>query len=481
VAAVKETLEHELKLEADRSFVLPELAGRALPRRTFTSTYHDTADHRLARSGVTLRRRVENRRGLWQLKLPRGDARLELEIPGPPRDVPPEMAEPLAAYARGHVLEPVAVLRTQRTGIRTDATAGAVAEVTIDVVSVMADRRTIRSFRELEVELLEGDEKGLRKIAKALRVAGAYDGDGRPKLFQALDLEGPVERPTPGRDASPAEHLQAMLEAQYRAVVAHDAGTRAGRDAEELHQMRVATRRLRAFLRAGRPLLDADWAEELRLELKWLGGMLGPVRDMDVLVAHLRDDAKTLEPAERRTLGRVFGHLDAARTDARSAMLEALGSERYFRLLDRLEESVASPRLGADQRPLEDLAAAEFRRLRKAARALAEDPPDDALHDLRIRGKRARYAAELAEPVAGKAATRFIQQAKAFQDVLGEHQDAVVAEQRLRGLLGETGGATTGFAIGRLVERQRERKRRARADFPAAWRELKRAGREAWS
>jgi CHAD domain-containing protein len=391
------------------------------------------------------------------------------------------MAEPLAAYARGHALQPVAVLRTRRSGVRTDATAGAVAEVTIDVVSLIADRRTVRSFRELEIELLEGDEKGLRKIAKALRVAGAYDGDGRPKLFQALDLERPAERPTPGRDASPAEHLQAMLEAQYREVVAHDAGTRAGRDPEELHQMRVATRRLRAFLRAGRPLLDPEWAEELRLELKWLGGALGPVRDLDVLVAHLRESTQGLDPVERRAAGRVFGRLDDARADARGAMLEAISSERYYRLLDRLEESVASPRLGPDQRPLEDIAAAEFRRLRKAVRALDEEPSDDALHDLRIRGKRARYAAELAEAVAGKAATRFIRKAKAFQDVLGEHQDAVVAEERLRESLGELGGATTAFAVGRLVERQRERKRESRAAFAKAWQQLERSGREAWS
>jgi CHAD domain-containing protein len=272
-----------------------------------------------------------------------------------------------------------------------------------------------------------------------------------------------------------------MLETQYQAIVAHDAGTRIGRDPEELHQMRVATRRLRAFLRTGRPLLDADWVEALRLELRWLGGVLGPVRDLDVLIAHLRSDAQALDPGERRVLGRVFHKLEGALTDARSSMLEALDSDRYMTLLDRLEEAVGSPKLGPDQQPLQDLAAREFRKLRKAARTLAPDPPDDALHELRIRGKRARYAAELAEPVAGKPAARFLRDAKTFQDVLGEHQDAVVAEQHLRTVFGEVGGATTGFAIGQLVERQRERKRDARAALPKAWRRLKRSGRQAWS
>ncbi len=315
-----EHLERELKLSVDGSFRLPELPGTALPDRTFTSTYHDTPDYRLARSSVTLRRRVENRRGLWQLKLPRGADRLELELPGPPSEVPSEMAELLAAYARGHALQPVAVLRTKRSGIRTDAATGAVADVTIDVVSVMADRKIIRSFRELEVELVEGDREGARRSSARRSVAsGAGEGDGRAKLFQALDLERPAERPAPGRDASPAEHLQAMLETQYRAIVAHDAGTRLGRDPEELHKMRVATRRLRAFLRTGRPLLDADWAEALRLELRWLGGVLGPVRDLDVLIDHLRSDAHALDPGERRVLGRVFHQLEDAR-DGRSQL-----------------------------------------------------------------------------------------------------------------------------------------------------------------
>jgi CHAD domain-containing protein len=478
---IRQTVERELKLGADRAFVLPELPGDALPERAFTSTYHDTVDHRLARAGVTLRRRVESRKGLWQLKLPRGVARLELELPGPPVAPPEQLLELLTAYRRGAELVPVAVLRTRRSGLRTAPQAGAVAEVTVDAVSVSIDRRTVRAFRELEVELLEGDEKGLKRIGKALRAAGAVEGDARPKLFQALDLEPPATPAPPAKSAPPHEHLQAMLGAQYRAVLAHDPGTRLGTDPEDLHQMRVATRRLRAFLRAGLPLLEPEWAESLRLELGWLGGALGPVRDLDVLAEHLESDATKLERQEQRALKRVFAHLAGERGAARATLLEALRSERYLRLLDRLEDAAREPKRGVDEPPLRDLAAAEFRRLRKAARALDPDPPDDDLHDLRIRGKRARYAAELAETSTGKPTTRFIQEAKAFQDVLGEHQDAAVADTRVRGLLRELGGPATAFAIGRLVERQGERKRAARAAFPAAWKRLERRGREAWS
>jgi CHAD domain-containing protein len=161
-------------------------------------------------------------------------------------------------------------------------------------------------------------------------------------------------------------------------------------------------------------------------------------------------------------------------------MLEALGSERYLALLDRLDEAVASPAFAPVERPLSELATTEFQKLRKAVRKLDADPSDEQLHDLRIHGKRARYTAELTEAATGKATTRFIREAKAFQDVLGEHQDAVVAEDRLRALLGELGGSATGFSIGRLVERQRERRRDARAAFPKAWKRLARRGRDAW-
>ena len=79
--AIRETREREIKLRAGEDFTLPELGGEPIEPRLFVSTYHDTADHRLARRGVTLRHRVENGRGLWQLKLPAGPARLELEKP----------------------------------------------------------------------------------------------------------------------------------------------------------------------------------------------------------------------------------------------------------------------------------------------------------------------------------------------------------------------------------------------------------------
>jgi CHAD domain-containing protein len=480
VPGLEETLEREVKLTAERGFRLPDLPGTPLEARVFTSTYFDTEAHRLAAAGVTLRRRVEGGRGVWQLKLPRGAARLELEAPGGPAAPPPDMLDLLTAYRRGRPLQPVAKLRTHRSGVRVTNGGGPVADVTIDLVAIMTGRRIARSFREIEAELVDGSERALRRIEKVLRDAGARDGDGRPKVFQALDLEPPAEIATPAPEAPASEHLTAMLRRQERAILAHDPGTRLGTDPEQLHQMRVATRRLRAYLRAAHSLVDAEWAESLRAELAWLGGALGPVRDLDVLLEHLRADTSGLEPREQRALRRIFDVIEDERRSARQTLLEALRSERYLELLDRLELAVAEPALVESEATVIDIAAHEFKRLRRHVKRLGPSPTDDELHDLRIRGKRARYAAELAEAGAGKRATRYIREARAFQDVLGDHQDAAVAEARIRTALTKLGGEALAFAAGRLVERQEARRRAARAAFPDAWARLERRGKAAW-
>jgi CHAD domain-containing protein len=477
---MNETLERELKLDPGRDFSVSDLPGEPLPARTFSSTYWDTDDLRLARAGVTLRRRVEGPAELWQLKLPRGASRLELELAGGPGEPPQALRDLVAGLARGRTLSPVATLETTRTGVLAADRGAPVAEVTLDEVSVTGPGGLASAFRELEAELVDGaDERALARLGRRLRAAGAAAGDGRPKLLRVLGVDG-APPPQPPPQAPAAEHLQSAFRTQYERALAHDPGTRHGGDAEDLHQLRVATRRMRAFLRAAAPLLDPAWADGLRAELAWAGGALGPVRDLDVLLEHLRADAASLGADDERPLRRLFVRLEGEREAARAVLLEAMAGERWLALLDALEAAGEAPRVVADG-SLAEIAAREFARLRKAVKALPADPPDDELHATRIRGKRARYAAELAEPAAGKAATRFIAAAKAFQDVVGEHQDAVVAEARLRALVALGGGSRAAFAAGRLVERQRARKAAARAAFPAAWRALDRAGRRAWT
>ncbi len=243
-------------------------------------------------------------------------------------------------------------------------------------------------------------------------------------------------------------------------LLAHDPGTRLGTDPEELHQLRVATRRLRAFLRAGHDLLDPVSAEPLQQELRWLGGALGPLRDFDVLVERMAVEARSLgldEPQGRK----LVRSLERSRRSARRRLLTALDSPRYFELLDLLERPFTTV---ADEPGLDEIHAVEHRRLRKSVRALSVDSADEALHAVRIRVKRARYAAELAD------AKPYVQAAKRLQDVLGEHQDAVVATAKLRSLVRRM--PDTAIAAGRLIDREQQRARQSRDAWRAAWKRL---------
>jgi CHAD domain-containing protein len=276
----------------------------------------------------------------------------------------------------------------------------------------------------------------------------------------------------------PAVHVRARLDEQLRALLEHDPVAREGSDPEGVHQMRVTVRRLRAALKAEGASLGPA-ADELQAELKWLGGVLGPVRDLDVQLDHLRGLAADFEPAERDAVERLLLGLRAARRKARQRLLGALKSSRYTALLEALAAAARSEVPAGDEVPasrkaraggLIELIKRPYRKLRRAASALDEDPPDDDLHALRIQGKRLRYAAELAVPTGGKPVRKLIKATKEFQDLLGDHQDAVVAEQEVRRLLTELEDPVpldVGVAAGRLVERERTR----RADCRARWRD----------
>jgi CHAD domain-containing protein len=126
---------------------------------------------------------------------------------------------------------------------------------------------------------------------------------------------------------------------------------------------------------------------------------------------------------------------------------------------------------------LEPIAAALFDKLRKEARALPADPSDIELHGLRKTAKKARYAAELAAAEGGRRIEKTIDALKDLQDVIGAHQDAVVAEERLRALA----KARTALAAGRLIERERGRRRSARDAYPAVLDEALSRGRKAFA
>lgn len=277
---------------------------------------------------------------------------------------------------------------------------------------------------------------------------------------------------------SAAAHVLAMMRVQHRLLAAHEPGARRGTDPEELHRMRTAARRLRATMRAMRSLLGPPF-EPLERELDWLGTVLGQVRDVDVLRAHLRAELRPLDGAAATAVRRVLARLETERTRARAGALAALASPRYARLRDGLREALRRPRLASADVSLAGVARRQFKKLSKAVHALPGTPSNRQLHAVRIRVKRARYAAELAEATVDRRGRRFLRKAAALQDILGEHQDAVVAEQRLRQLT-RTARGGGGPAVRRLLERQRGRCRAAWAAFQDQWPKLERRGRQAW-
>ena len=198
----------------------------------------------------------------------------------------------------------------------------------------------------------------------------------------------------PGSGATTLERIRHLLEAQLRELLRNDPGLRLGDEPEDLHRFRVATRRTRAIVRATRQLLD-DTLAPLAAELKWLAGVLGPVRDYDVLLASLRRQVRALGPDEGAGEA-IVAMLEDERAGLYDELLAALEDERYFALLDTFEAQVAlcpmldAPRSATDRRE----AAAQARQ--RAARRLPAEPRDEELHELRIRAKRARYSAELA-------------------------------------------------------------------------------------
>jgi CHAD domain-containing protein len=287
----------------------------------------------------------------------------------------------------------------------------------------------------------------------------------------------------------PAQHVRAALDLRLRALLNHDPGTRSGADIEDLHQMRVAVRRMRAALKAARPLLDSAWADGLRAELGWLGRALGPVRDLDVMLLRLHGEIASLPERERAAGGVLVDSLEGEHAAARALMLAALEAPRYTALLERLADAIRlplpTPSATRAQPELVDLVRAEAHRMRRAVEKAGEDPPDAVLHELRIFAKRVRYTGELVEPGLraqarqsrseagqGRAVKRLLAATAQLQEVLGDHQDACVAEQRIRELLdslGELPDAHVVFVAGRLVERERARAEHKRAEWPSAW------------
>jgi CHAD domain-containing protein len=472
--------EHELKLTIASGFHLPQLPGTPLPSQQLISTYYDTADYDLAHAKITLRHRIERGKKSWQLKIPLGDDRQEVEVAGDQTDPPAPLRSLLILHLGPRKLMPVVTLRVWRRRFLVRHGRIPVAEIALDTVSVDKNGRTTQRFRELEIEQRQGDEAAFRSLERQIRKAGASGHDGRPKLFRALSLPVPTSPVPPGSEAPVVEHLKWALAHHVGWLLAHDPGTRLGAEIESLHQMRVATRRLRAVLHAARPVLLRTWATSLEQELDWLSELLGPARDLDVQISYFTDESTALDARDRKLLAQFIAHLRIQREAVQQMVLGELMSARYLELIRRLQQAARDPSMVESHMRVRNLAKREFKKLRKVIHRLGPSPSDAQIHKVRIKTKRARYAAELARSSVGKPATRFIKSARTVQDLLGIHQDAIQAELHIRQFLKYSTSVRAGFLAGRMAERQRHRRQRVRKDMKPLLKRLLKRGKKVW-
>jgi CHAD domain-containing protein len=282
-----------------------------------------------------------------------------------------------------------------------------------------------------------------------------------------------------GEGATALDVVRSALAGSTIKLVSEDPIVRLGEDPEGVHRTRVAARRLRSDLRTFLPLLDRDWAEALRDELTWLGRLLGPVRDAEVLGARLEDDVGDMIGLERASAKVLLDGLETDRLGARRRLLKGLRSRRYEELVARLVGAAREPVApdGRAERPavsVGSLMKRPWAKLSRSAAALGSGSSDGARHATRIETKRVRYGAEALIPVFGKRAARFAAAAEALQEVLGEHQDAVVASAWLADRGMEVDDQAVAFTAGRLAELEVAARDRAREAWPNAWRRLER-------
>ncbi|MGI5205239.1 CHAD domain-containing protein [Spirillospora sp. CA-108201] len=483
-------LEIEQKYDAPAGFVLPDLDGLTgvasvgEPEvRELHATYFDTADLRLAANKITLRRRRGGPDAGWHLKMPAGqDGKHEFRAPlGRPLLVPARLAGLVAAHTRGAELRPVATLETRRTVVRLLGADGeALAEVADDLVTGRGREAEPERWREIEVELGTGTPELLKAAGKRLRKAGAKRsksasklarllGDGVAPSQAARQRAGARSRITAATSNGKApaittgEVVLAYLAEQVEAVLRFDPGARLGED-DAVHRMRVAVRRTRSVLRSYRPVLDAERTAPLGPELRWVAQSLGQVRDLEVLRMRFAGaPAFLLEDLERHERA-AYRHLNSALRDP-----------RYFALLDDLDRLVADPPLAAvaGKKARKELPALVTRAWDRMAGDYASirtsADPDLARHETRKAAKRARYAAELAVPVLGAAAKRVVKDARRIQEVLGAHQDAVIAMEHLERAAGRARTTADAFAVGVLYGREQAEAERARDLLGTTW------------
>jgi len=464
------------------------------------AVYHDTAALTLFRWGITLRHRAGGGDEGWHMKLPvagaDGSTRDEMHLPldaGEIGSVPGPFVEVIAPLLREQPLVPVVTLSTERTpSIVLNVEGRAIAEIVDDTVSVLHERRIVSVFREVEIEALDSsDPEALHAIESVVDFLIA-EGAEPSSISKAASALGPRTSappdvpalPFPGKSDLAVDAIRAVLSQHVRHLLMADVGVR--RDLpDSVHQMRVAARRLRSAFATFAPLLESADAESLREELKWIASELGGIRDTEVMLARLDEHARALDdPIDAaRARAAIDPFLSRRLTAARSSALAALRSDRHQQLVDDLIGAAIDP-------PVTDLAyqpcsavllplvARTWRRLDRAIDKLDLASDSAPWHAARIKAKRARYAAESVSGVFGRKMDRFADRLADVTELLGDHQDAHVAQTIIRELAAhsETDGAT-GMSLGLLYEYESEEEILDRLRFMTMWPKARRDAR----
>jgi inorganic triphosphatase YgiF len=466
------------------------------------SLYLDTAELALTRQGIALRLRRCGRRWeatvKWEGRSEREiHERPELTVPlrGRPR-IPfelnqPELFEHLAARVAGRPLRTVLVTDIRRT--RLNVTTADSASEAAPLVEIALDRVYLHGtepdepetrYYEIEIERLGGQRKDVVQIAAFLRNRFGLYPSTESKFARGIALlHHPQWLGVPPvglvAEDSVVSGARKVVAVQLEELRVHDPGTRRGDDAEAVHDMRVATRRLRAALSMFSTAFPPRLRTTLRDELKWLRGCLGGVRDIDVQLQRVVAFCASTPAGLRAAVESYSRYLERRRTEYRKIMSEALRSPRYFALLERLEKfSIGAMPVSDDAalRPVGGLAAevvaAAYQRVRKRGRKVQAEPTPEDLHELRIRAKRLRYALEFCRDLAGRDARRAVRRLVRLQDLLGAFHDAVVAADFVRQYV-ETGGRRAGSAalitMGAFLGQELHRADDKRRDFGRVW------------
>ena len=478
-----------------------------------TDTYYDTDDWRFYRAGYALR--VRNTDGaveatMKSLTPAEGSLRRRREISEPLSDDRPstlkETGGAVGGRSRtlvgGRELRRLFTIKTRRQGFAlllegsTDRNQKDVriGEISLDTSEISLGQETARLTR-VEIEAGIGiapspDLLGfVDEMQSALHLTPASTSKYETGLYASgLNPEGDSELGPTRIDPSMSlgEVAFAVLRTQFAEMRDHEPGTRLGDDPEELHDMRVPTRRMRAAMKVFEGALPerASW---LREELRWVALALGEVRDLDVQIERFQAWKGEANEEVSGFLDRILTITRKRRAEARKNMLETLDSVRYERLLSSLAEMLRlgpaaelelAQTNGKDQADEPVTAAApalisdRHRKWRKAAKRLDETSSPEDFHDARKKGKRLRYTLEFVSEVYGRAVQKLVKPLKALQDDLGDHQDAVVAAAYLRELGTTTGQARVprgvAFTMGVYAERCTREAKDLRSDVPGS-------------